>query len=142
MPKPFYFCLAFTILLATIVSSHADNGKKSEDDYNQLLAQSIGGKQEVEHTYHHAAGQSSIRVDIETQTHVIEGGLDKRSSLDSLQQAIFAAHLTKKKPFIVIYDTDGIEGRYEYRIRIAAEKTGVGFLRIMERDIASIKQIR
>ncbi len=142
MSIPSYFCLGIALLIATIVSPHADNRKKNEDYFNQLLAQSIGGKPEVEHVYHHASGQSSIRVDIETQTHVIEGGLDKRSSLDSLQQALFAAHLTEKKPFIVIYDTDGIEGRYEYRIRLAAEKAGVGFLRIMERDIASINQIR
>lgn len=62
-----------------------------------------------------------MRVDCETESEVIEAGLDKRSSLDSLQQAIFFGILSNKKPVVVIYDTDGVEGRYEYRIRKACE---------------------
>ena len=49
---------------------------------------------EVRHEYTYPAGASYIRVDCETATHVYEGGLDKRSSLDSVQQALFAAHVT------------------------------------------------
>ena len=37
---------------------------------------------------------ASIRIDIVTDQYVIEGGLDKRSSLDSIQQAVFASTLT------------------------------------------------
>jgi len=72
---------------------------------------------------------------LETPYHVVEGGLDKRSSLDSIQQALFAAHLTGKKPIVVIFDTDETEGRFEFRIRIAAEKAGVRFYRLSLRDI-------
>ena len=57
-----------------------------------------------------------------------ESGLDKRSSLDSVQQALFAAFLTGKEPAVVIYDTDGQIGRYEYRIQVACELAGVTFL--------------
>ena len=38
-------------------------------------------------------------------------GLDRRSSLDSVQQALFYASLTGKMPAVVIYDTDG-KGRH------------------------------
>ena len=50
---------------------------------------------------------------------VYEGELDKRSSSDSLQQALFFIHLIGKAPAVVIYDTDSREGRFEYRIRTA-----------------------
>ncbi len=42
-----------------------------------------------------------------------EGGLDKRTNLDSLQHALFFHYLTGKKPIIVIYDMDGCEGKIE-----------------------------
>ena len=53
-----------------------------------------------------------MKVDCETSTTVYEGGLDKRSSLDSLQQALFFSVLTGKRPAVVIYDTDGKEGQF------------------------------
>ena len=56
-----------------------------------------------------------------------EGGLDKRSSLDSIQQSLFAASLTGKTPAVVIYGTDGDEGQYEYRIKITCVRIGIGF---------------
>ncbi len=59
--------------------------------------------------------------------HKILGGLEKRSSLDSVQQALFFSHLTGKAPGVVIFDTDGAEGPYEYRIRIVAELAGVRY---------------
>ena len=67
----------------------------------------------------------NLEVDCETDTTVCEGGLDKRNSLDSLQQALFFSHLTGKAPAVVIYDTDGWEGRFEYRVRFACEKAGI-----------------
>jgi len=73
--------------------------------------------------------RSHVRVDCETETHVYECGLDKRSSLDSLQQALFFSCLTGKKPAVVIYDTDGREGKYEYRIRSASEMVNVEYIR-------------
>ena len=68
-----------------------------------------------------------MKVDCETDTTVYEGGLDKRSSLDSLQQALFFSVLTGKQPAVVIYDTDGREGRFEYRIRTACQEAGVHY---------------
>ena len=41
-------------------------------------------------------------VDCETADVVYEGGLDRRSSLDSVQQALFAAAFTGKEPAVVI----------------------------------------
>ncbi len=95
-----------------------------EDAYN---ASSMGGETEVRHEYTYLAGTSYIRVDCETEDTVYEGGLDKRSSLDSVQQALFAASLTGKKPAVVIYNTDGKIGRYEHRIKVACERAGVAF---------------
>ena len=49
----------------------------------------VGGVIETRHTYTYEDGSSYVKVDCETDTTVYEGGLDKRSSLDSLQQALF-----------------------------------------------------
>lgn len=70
---------------------------------------------------------ASIRIDIVTDKYVIEGGLDKRSSLDSIQQAVFASTLTGKKPAVAIYDTNGSWGKYEHRIYSSAKKLGIKF---------------
>ncbi len=87
----------------------------------------LGGEAEVSHAYWVGAERYRIRVDCETETEVIEVGLDRRSSLDSVQQALFAATLTGKRPLVVLVDTDGREGRYELRIRRAAEAAGVEY---------------
>ncbi len=78
------------------------------------------------HTYQYPGGGSYVKVDCETETTVYEGGLDKRSSLDSVQQALFFAHLTGKKP--AVYDTDGRIGRFEHHIKTVCEMAGVGFV--------------
>ena len=61
-------------------------------------------------------------------TAVNEAGLDKRSSLDSIQKAIFAYYITGKRPVVVIYDKDGKEGRFEYCIRMACEMVNIEYL--------------
>ncbi len=108
----------------------------NETEYNRALALAVSGQTEVAHIYRTAYGtRGTIYVDVETDDYVIEGGLDKRSSLDSVQQVAFAAALTGKIPLIVIYDTDGREGKYEYKIRIAAEKLNIKFLRLSYADL-------
>ena len=99
----------------------------SEAEYNRRFCAAVGGVTETRHTYTYAGGRSFVKVDCETDTTVYEGGLDKRSSLDSLQQALFFSALTGKQPAVVIYDTDGREGRFEYRIRTACEKSGIQY---------------
>ena len=99
----------------------------SEDAYNRRFCASVGGVTETRHTYTYDGGSSFVKVDCETGTTVYEGGLDKRSSLDSVQQALFFSVLTGKAPVVVIYDTDGKEGRFEYRIRTACQKAGVQY---------------
>ena len=98
----------------------------SEDAYNRRFCAAVGGMTETRHTYTYDGG-SYVKVDCEIDTMVYEGGLDKRSSLDSLQQALFFSALTGKAPAVVIYDTDGKEGRFEYRIKTACRKAGVHF---------------
>ncbi len=100
----------------------------SEDDYNRAFCASVGGRTEVRHEYEYPGGRSYVKVDCETDTHVYEGGLHKRSSLDSVQQALFFSHLTGKRPVVVIYDTDGQVGRFEYRIEAACDRVGVGYI--------------
>lgn len=100
---------------------------------NEALAISIicamlGGESETRHYYDTGTIQSYVRVDCETDRYVIEMGLDKRSSLDSLQQVIFASELSGKESMIVLIDTDNEKGRYEYRIGIAAKESGVPLL--------------
>ena len=99
----------------------------SEAEYNQRFCATVNGETETRHGYTYAGGRSYVKVDCETSTTVYEGGLDKRSSLDSLQQSLFFSVLTGKRPAVVIYDTDGKEGRYEYRIRTACQIAGVRY---------------
>ncbi|MBB96629.1 MAG: hypothetical protein CML68_18775 [Rhodobacteraceae bacterium] len=87
----------------------------------------LGGEVERSHGYSVGQDLHRVRVDCETDQAVIEVGLDKRSSLDSVQQALFAAHLTGKRPVVLLIDTDGRVGPYETRIRAAARMAGVGF---------------
>jgi hypothetical protein len=89
-----------------------------------LIAQ---GQPEVTHAYSAGYDLHRIRVDCETAQEVVEIGLDKRSSLDSLQQALFAAHLTGKRPMILIIDRDGRKGPYETRIEAAARMAEVDY---------------
>ena len=99
----------------------------SEDDYNRWFCALVNGETDTRHGYMSAGARGYVEVDCETGTMVYEGGLDKRSSLDSVQQALFFSHVTGKRPAVVIYDTDGREGRFEYRIRIACRKAGVRY---------------
>ena len=88
----------------------------------------LGGEPEVSHGYSVGYDLHRIRVDCETETAVIEMGLDKRSSLDSVQQAIFAGSLTGKTPVVILFDTDGQEGPYEMRVRTVSDLAGVDYL--------------
>lgn len=83
------------------------------------------------------AAQSYIVPDCVTQGHAIEVGLDRRSSLDSLQQALFAAEMTDREPMIVLVDTDGGEDIYEFRIKTAARRAGVPYVVI---DLALLRR--
>ena len=84
---------------------------------------------EVVYHFNYTVNETSrIRIDIETDDYVIEGGKDKRSSLDSVQQAVFASILSGKKPAVAIYDTDGKWGKYEHRIWIAAKELGIRYI--------------
>ena len=94
---------------------------ENEKDANDAFCAQVGGQREVRHVYDYPTGSAYVFVDCETEERVYEGGLDKRSSLDSVQQALFFAHVTGKEPAVVIYDTDGQIGPYEYRIRVACE---------------------
>lgn len=96
--------------------------------YNRLFCDAIGANTEVKHPYKYGSKKSYIKVDCETKDYVYESGTDKKSSLDSIQQATFFSTLTKKKPAVVIFDTDGIYGKYETRIKASSEKVGIKFI--------------
>ena len=98
-----------------------------------LCSMFLGGEAEVSHAYSVGYDLHRIRVDCETATHVVEVGLDRRSSLDSVQQAMFAASVTGKAPVVVMVDTDGREGQYELRVRTVAEMAGVTY-RVVDED--------
>lgn len=123
-----YLTLGITILAVTQISADEIPIDSKEDTYNNFWCAAIGGKREVRHDYTTKDNISSyIKIDCETHDLVIEGGLDKRSSLDSIQQSVFAGVLSGKKAAIYIYDTDGKEGKYEYRIRTAAQALGIQY---------------
>ena len=106
----------------------------NESFYNYLYAKKINGTREVKKYYTIDGKRKFVIVDIETDKQVIECGLDKRSSLDSIQQALFFSVLTGKAPVVVIYNTDGKIGAYEYRIKEACKKAGIKFKLISIKD--------
>ena len=93
-----------------------------------LCSAMFGGTPEVTHNFTYPTGAASIRVDCENTNRVIEFGLDKRSSLDSVQQALFASEVTGKEPVVVIIDRDGDFGRFEWRIARAVNIADVPFI--------------
>lgn len=115
-----------------------------ENYFNSLLASQLGGRTEVTYQYNYglvgnAALSGSIRIDIETDEYVIEGGKDKRSSLDSIQQAVFASTLSGKKPAVAIYDTDGMWGKYEHRVWATAKELGIKFIWFQNGQIRDVQ---
>lgn len=89
-----------------------------------------GGEPEVSLDYMLHGEARRVQIDCLTEERAIELGLDKRSSLDSVQQATFAADLADRSPQVVIIDTNGEQGSIEYRIQRAAKLAGVGFNRV------------
>lgn len=88
----------------------------------------LGGTHQQKLPYSAAYDVSYVKADCVTDTEVIEVGLDrKRSSMDSIHQALFAAHLSGKAPKVIMIDTDGREGKYEYQVRITAQMAGVAY---------------
>ena len=105
---------------------------RNEASFNRALAALLGGQTEVSYSYNYGQSDNapltaSVRIDIVTDEYVIEGGLDKRSSLDRIQQAVFASTLSGKEPAVAVYDTDGMWGKYEQRIWTVANELGIKF---------------
>ena len=98
----------------------------TEAAHNAAFCQGIQGRTEVVYSYLNNA--HTIRVDCETDVSVYEGGLDRRSSLDSVHQALFASLVTGKEPVVVIYDTDGQMGPIEHQIEAVCHALTVRFL--------------
>ncbi|MEY8840911.1 hypothetical protein AB9K41_17945 [Cribrihabitans sp. XS_ASV171] len=92
-----------------------------------LLCAFLAGSDAETRQYFDVNGLSRyVRVDCETESHVIEIGLDgKPSARDSVHQALFAATLTGKIPAVILIDRDGHEGRFEYEMRQVAPAAGV-----------------
>ena len=101
--------------------------KHNENYYNDLYAKFIQGVRESVYEYE----KGIIKIDIETPTEVIEGGLDKRSSIDSVHQVIFASILSGKKPVVVIYDTNNIIDPIEYQLSKICKKLGIEYRRVL-----------
>ncbi|MCC1492517.1 hypothetical protein [Cognatishimia sp. F0-27] len=98
-----------------------------------LCALLLQGEAEVRHPYVAAGERRHVIVDCETNTHVVEVGFDnKRSSFDSLHQALFAAELTGKLPMVVVIDTDGIEEAQQFQIESVSRRVGVSYLTVTE----------
>ena len=99
----------------------------NEADAIAIICPIFNGEPEVRHHYNIDEGPHYVQVDCETKTHVIEVGLDKRSSLDSAQQAQFSGWVSGKKPKVIIVDRDGVEGSIEYRIKTATKQFGIEY---------------
>lgn len=96
-----------------------------------LLCGFLAGSATEERHYFDVYGQKRhVRVDCETDTHVIEIGLDEKASArDSVHQALFAAHLaTNKIPAVILIDRDGYEGRFEYEMRQVTGLLGMAYV--------------
>lgn len=99
---------------------------QTEYGCNKQFCKSVNGSREVRYKYDDDGNY--IIADCVTSRKIYEGGLDKWSSLDSIQQALFAKIVTGKEGVVVIYDTDGREGVYERRIKAASRLAGVEYI--------------
>lgn len=109
----------------------ADDKPVRELDLNARYCASIGGQTEVRYEYIFNGGERAhVIADCETDGWVYEMGLDKRSSLDSIQQVLFFNHLTRKRTAVVIFDTDGVEGKFETQIRHACEYAQIKYISV------------
>ena len=134
--KTMFRLVAFFGIALFVFSATEAIAQHKEDYYNNLLAERLGGRSEVVYEYDYTPTETAkIRIDIETDDYVIEGGKDKRSSLDSVQQAVFASILSGKKPAVAIYDTDGKWGKYEHRIWVVAKELGVRYIWFSNNEI-------
>lgn len=116
----------------TLLTFVVPRAMASEIDLASILCSLLlNGETETRHDYVANGQNRYTRVDCETETHVVEVGLDnRRSSYDSLHQALFAASLTEKLPMVVIIDTNGVEEAEEFQVRSVAKKTGVSYLTV------------
>lgn len=96
-----------------------------------ILCAFLGGSQaETRQYFDTYEMKRHIRVDCETERHVIEVALDGTSSArDSVHQALFAAHLTGKEPAVIMIDRDGFVGRFEYEMRPVTKAANVTYIR-------------
>lgn len=105
----------------------------TELEITLLLCSFLSGADvETGHEFTNFGRARGIRIDCETPTHVVEVGYDGRSSRDSVHQAVFASALTGKTPYVVLIDSDGVEGRYEQEMRIVTARLGIGYARCAE----------
>jgi len=89
----------------------------------------FGGVPEARVNYHIDAGSHHVRVDCLTETHAIEIGLDaRRSSYDSVHQAVFAAAQSDRDPMVVMVDTNGVEDNAEFQVETVARQTEVNYI--------------
>jgi hypothetical protein len=101
----------------------------TETEIALLFCGWLAGAEVESRAYFDTLGQARhVRIDCETDTHVIEVGLDGTASArDSVHQAVFAATLTGKVPMVVLIDRDGAEGRYEREMRAVAAALEIPF---------------
>lgn len=102
----------------------------SEEDCNDAFCASVGGRTETRRNCRPGQVSGHVKADCETDNQVYEGGLEKRSSLDSVPQALFFSVLSGKEPVAVICNTAGESGKIEDRINLACGAAGVKFLNI------------
>ncbi|MEM9756182.1 MAG: hypothetical protein AAF914_09320 [Pseudomonadota bacterium] len=106
-----------------------------EADYLHIICVLLlGGTPEVRLPYEIDDGRHHVRADCLTDSHAIEIGLDaRRSSQDSVHQAIFAASLSARDPMVILVDTNGVEEALEYQVETVARSLGVEYL-VLDRD--------
>jgi len=92
----------------------------TEATYIAMLCGSYwGGEMEVRYDF----GGSYNVIDCVTENHVIEFGLDKSSSRDSIVQAVVAGHVLGKTPIVFIVDQDQKLQKHELEIYLTCTRT-------------------
>ncbi|MEM9319197.1 MAG: hypothetical protein AAGA70_09345 [Pseudomonadota bacterium] len=116
------------------MTQHLEDIVFEADLLHVICALMLGGTPEVRTPYQINDGDHYIRIDCLTDSHAVEIGLDdRRSSLDSVHQASFAARLTGRAPMVVMVDTNGVEEAIEYQVETVARDMGVDY-RVIDRD--------
>jgi len=100
-----------------------------------FCAQYDDGRAQVEIRYDIAIARGAVTVGCQTSDRFFLTGVDEKDSIELIGEAAQIAPIAGSEPTIVIYDRDGVNGKWEKRIQHASRALGLTFHRQSVSDL-------